>query len=538
MAIRIQNCQLFDGTGTPPQASADILIEKDRIAAIGKSDAPSSDDEIIIDLNGLALCPGFIDTHSHSDLAVFDEPMIPPKIRQGITTEFFGQDGISMAPLPFEYISRWRKNIAGLEGASDSISWEYLNTDRYLNQLEQSGVGPNVCYLIPHGNIRMEAMGLDEKPASEIELAAMCDILQRELDAGGFGLSTGLIYPPCTYADSRELSTLCQVAADNNVPLVIHQRSEADQIIESMQEVIAIGKKTGVHVHFSHFKLCGKYNSDKLSLMLALLDDAANRGIKVTFDQYPYIAGSTMLSAILPPWAHAGGTEELLKRLADTKARNDIIAAINTPKCTWDNFVAFAGLDGISITNVQTDKNRHTIGMTLIELGKDKGSDPLEAALDLILEEENGVSMVDFYGLEDHVRQFMMRPEMNVCTDGLMHGTPHPRTYGAFPRVLGKYCREEQLMPMEEAIRKMTSQPASVFGITDRGKIAAGYFADLVAFDPGTVRDTATFTDPRQHPAGIKLVMVNGQVAHVDSGMDIKQTNNNLPSGQVLKRRA
>ncbi len=536
MRTRLKNCLLFDGTGAPAIPAADILLENDRILAVGNVDNVPIDGEVAVDLKGFAVCPGFIDTHSHSDLAILDEPMIPPKIRQGITTEFFGQDGISMAPLPVEYISRWRKNIAGLEGTSDSISWEYRNTAGYLNQLEQSGIGPNACYLIPHGNVRMEAMGLGENQASDSELSAMCDILQRELDAGGFGLSTGLIYPPCTYADNKELSALCQVASDNNVPLVIHQRSEADLIIESMKEVIAIGEQTGVHVHFSHFKLCGKYNSDKLPLMLELLDDAKSRGIKVTFDQYPYVAGSTMLSAILPPWAHAGGTEELLKRLADPATRTEIINAINTPKCTWDNFVNFAGLDGISVTNVQTDKNRHTIGMTLIELGKDKGTDPLTAALDLILEEENGVSMVDFYGLEDHVRQFMMRPEMNVCTDGLMHGTPHPRTFGAFPRVLGKYCREEKLMPMEEAIRKMTSQPATVFGIPGRGRIAPDYFADLVVFDPETVRDIATFTAPRQHPDGIKLVMVNGQAVFSDSGIPIQQKD--LPSGRVLRRKA
>lgn len=535
MRIRLQNSLLFDGTGAPAIPGAEILIEEDRIIAVGKIDIAPTASEVVIDLDGLAVCPGFIDTHSHSDLAILDDPMIEPKMRQGITTEFFGQDGISMAPLPHEYISRWRKNIAGLEGTSDSISWEYTDTKGYLNLLESSGVGVNACYLIPHGNVRMEAMGLGENQASESELAAMCDILQRELDAGGFGLSTGLIYPPCTYADNKELSALCRVAARNNVPLVIHQRSEADLIIESMQEVIDIGRETGVHVHFSHFKLCGKYNSDKVPLMLELLDEAKNRGINVSFDQYPYVAGSTMLSAILPPWAHAGGTEELLKRLADPTTRQKILNDINTTQCTWDNFVNFAGLDGISVTNVQTDKNRHTIGMTLIDLGKEKGTDPLTAALDLILEEENGVSMVDFYGLEDHVRQFMIRPEMNVCTDGLMHGTPHPRTFGAFPRVLGKYCREEGLMPMEEAIRKMTSQPATVFGITGRGTIAPDYLADIVVFDPETVRDVATFTAPRQHPDGIKLVMVNGQASYGDSDLSIEQKE--LPSGRVIRRK-
>jgi len=379
----------------------------------------------------------------------------------------------------------------------------------------------------------MEAMGLGQQQANDSELARMCAILQRELDSGGRGLSTGLIYPPCTYGDRRELTALCRVAADNKVPLVIHQRSEADAILESMQEVLHIARETGVNVHFSHFKICGKYNDDKYTKVSGLLDEAAANGLRVTFDQYPYVAGSTMLSAILPPWAHAGGTEELLKRLTNQNDRRRMLDDIHTSPCDWDNFVAFAGVDGISITIVQNEKNRYTIGKTLTEIGKLRGTDPVSAALDLILEEENGVSMVDFYGLDKHVRGFMQRPEMNVCTDGLMHGTPHPRTYGAFPRVLGKYARDERLMPLEDAIRKMTLQPATTFGIARRGRIAAGCFADLVLFNPKTVIDNGTFTKPRRHPTGIELVMVNGAIAFAsDSGTAIQWGQ---PAGRILR---
>jgi len=535
MRIRIDNSLLIDGTGGTPRP-ATVLVEDDTIRAVVDSADTTIQADLCIDAAGLALSPGFIDTHSHSDLIIFEEPMVWPKLRQGITTEFYGQDGISMAPLPEEYISRWRKNIAGLDGTSEAIDWQYRTTDGYLNLLAESGVGPNVCYLVPHGNVRMEAMGLGQQQASDGELQRMCDILQRELNSGGFGLSTGLIYPPCTYADNRELKALCQVAADNKVPLVIHQRSEADAILESMQEVLQIGRETGVHVHFSHFKICGKYNDPKFPQVIELLDRGREEGLRITFDQYPYVAGSTMLSAILPPWAHAGGSEEMLKRLTDPQLREKMRDEMYATGCDWDNFVAFAGTDGISVTNVQSEKNRDAIGKTLQQLGKMRGTDPVTAALDIILEEENGVSMVDFYGLEKHVMGFIKRDEMNVCTDGLMHGMVHPRTYGAFPRVLGHYSRTEKLMPIEEAVRKMTLQPATTFAIDRRGKIESGWFADLVLFNPETVIDKGTYTDPRQHPTGIELVMVNGGISYASEALIPGPNISTQATGKVLRK--
>lgn len=533
MLTRFINALLVDGSGEKPR-TAHITVEGDTILAVDDPGTDSHPGARVIDVQGMILCPGFIDTHSHSDLVLLENPMVWPKLRQGVTTEILGQDGISMAPLPLEYLSRWRKNIAGLEGTSDVIQWDYLTTGGYLNRLQESGVGTNICYLVPHGNVRMEVMGLGEQTASELQIQQMCDVLQRELDGGGCGLSTGLIYPPCTYADTRELRALCSVAATNDVPLVIHQRSEADAILDSMEEVLGIGRSTGVHVHFSHFKICGKNNDDKLPRVISMLDGAGRDGLNVTFDQYPYIAGSTMLSAILPPWAHSGGTEELLKRLADPVIRKRMIDEIYTTSCQWDNFVTFAGPDGIFVTSVHSEKNKDVIGKTLTELGKQRNTDPVNAAVELIFEEENGVSMVDFYGLEKHVREFMLRPEMNVCTDGLMHGMVHPRTFGAFPRVLGKYARDEQLMTIEDAVRKMTLKPATTFGIEKRGKIANGWFADMVVFDPDTILDTATYTDPKQHPKGIEMVMVNGKIAYGGSRFDIPDYLKNHPAGCVL----
>lgn len=514
MRIRIDSTRIMDGTGGPARPGS-VLIEDGLVLSVG-SESPEA--ETVLDIGEKVVCPGFIDTHSHSDLKLLETPFVWPKLRQGVTLEILGQDGVSMAPLPREFVSAWRKNLAGLEGESETLAWDWSTTEGYLGRLEGSGVGANVAYLAPHGNIRMEAMGLENRPASEADLAAMSILLRRELDAGAVGLSTGLIYPPCVYAGQRELETLCAVVAEYGRPLVLHQRSEADDILASMDEVLAIARATGVHVHFSHFKLCGKNNAHLFPQLLARLDAAAEEGLTVSLDQYPYVAGSTMLGAILPPWAHSGGTDRLLTRLASAETRARMRQDIERGIQGWDNFVAFAGLDGIFITSVKTAANAGAVGKSLTELGEMRGKHGLEAALDLLLEEENAVGMVDFYGLEEHVKAIMARPETNICTDGLLGGTPHPRTYGAFPRVLGKYAREEGVFPLEEAVRKMTSKPAETFGMKKRGLLAPGCHADVVVFDPATVRDVGTYQDPARHPEGIELVMVNGCIVYGSEG--------------------
>jgi N-acyl-D-amino-acid deacylase len=506
----ISNATIIDGTGAAG-FSGSVVTEGERIVAVLPDSNPQGDFDEVLDAQGCVVCPGFIDTHSHSDLLIFREKHVPAKTRQGITTEILGQDGISAAPMPAEYESPWRKNLAGLDGDVEELDWSYATTDGYLKLLEQNGSAPNEGYLIPHGNVRMEALGLSNVKATDDDLRRMQDILRRELEAGGMGFSTGLIYMPCAYSDTREMVALCKAAAEFDRPLVIHQRSEADTILESMEEVITMGRESGVKVHFSHFKICGKNNADKYEKVLALLDRCSAEGIRVSFDQYPYIAGSTMLGVILPPWVHDGGTDLLLQRLADPEARRRMVRDIRSGIAGWDNFVEFAGLDGIYVTDVKTAANGDCIGKNLVELGELRGKDPFEATFDLLLQEENAVGMVDFYGLEEHVEGFMRRPEMNVCTDGLLGGKPHPRVYGAFPRVLGRYVRERGALTLEEAVRKMTGRPASVFGLAGRGELKAGNYADIVVFDPQTVQDNGTFTEPCQFPDGIHHVLVNGR---------------------------
>lgn len=324
---------------------------------------------------------------------------------------------------------------------------------------------------------------------------------------------------------------MCKVVAEFDGVFVVHQRSEADTIVNSMREVIEIGKKSGVKIHFSHFKVCGKNNWKYLDEMLDLLEEAKKEGIEVSFDQYPYAAGSTMLGVILPPWAHAGGIDELMKRLEDESCRNKMIYDMENGIPGWDNFVEFAGLDQIFVTSVKTEKNSDLIGKNLLEIGKVRGKDPYNATFDLLLEEENAVGMVDFYGLEEHVIKILKRPEQNVCTDGLLTGKPHPRAYGSFPRVLGRYVREQKILAIEEAIFKMTKKAAKSFGIKNRGAVEEGYFADILVVDLERVIDKGTYVDPIQYPKGIDYVLINGDIV-LENG-----NYNKVLAGEVIRKK-
>lgn len=523
----IKGGTVIDGSGNKGY-QADVLIENEKIVKVGK--VVPTDSMEIIDASGLVVAPGFIDTHSHSDLQILINPEILPKVMQGVTTEILGQDGISLAPLPVQYISPWRKNLAGLDGDSDDINWEFKTTEGYLKMIEEAKPGLNECYLVPHGNIRMEAMGLDNRLPNEEELEKMKEITRREMEAGAIGLSTGLIYMPCAYSESKEIIEMCKVVAEYDGSFVIHQRSEADTILDSMEEVIKIGRESGVKIHYSHFKVCGKKNWDKIDKVIELLEKAQAESIQVSFDQYPYVAGSTMLGVILPPWVHDGGTDNVLKRLADPELRVKMVYDIEHGIPGWDNFVEFAGLDQIFVTSVKYEKNQDAIGLNLIQLGELRGKDPYEATFDLLLEEENAVGMVDFYGTEEHVQLFMKRPEMNACTDGLLGGKPHPRVFGAFPRILGKYVREDKALSLESAIYKMTKKPATTFNIEKRGEIKEGYYADITIFNPDTVIDKGTFTDPIQYPEGIEYVLINGKVTV------LRGTHVGARNGKVLRK--
>jgi N-acyl-D-amino-acid deacylase len=465
-----------------------------------------------IDAKHHVVSPGFIDMHTHSDLVILDESLIEAKVRQGITTDLLGQDGIAAAPLPEKYVPSWRKNLAGLDG-TPPIDWDWTTIEEYLNKIEANQPSYNLAVLAPHGNIRMEVMGLDNRPATDKEIEQMQVVLRRSLDEGAVGLSTGLIYPPCCFAEMKELEALCEVIAEYGVPLVIHQRSEGDEILESMQELIDMMKRCGAHLHFSHLKNCGKDNWHKTPDVLIKIDKAREEGLEITFDQYPYTAGSTMLSAILPPWAHNGGSEEMLKRLENPVLRKQMIQEMETAFKGWDSMSKWAGWEGIIITSVESNENKHYVGKSINQIATLEGrKDFANVALDIILHERNAVGMIDFVMDDESVKMILAHPAGTIGSDGLLGGEPHPRAYGSFPRILGKYVREEKVLPLEDMIRRMTSQPARIIGLQDRGIIKEGLAADIVIFDPDKIIDQATYENSRQYNIGIDTVIVNGQI--------------------------
>lgn len=527
--ILILNGTMVDGTGAPARP-ADVAIAGHKIAAVappGQLDRAAA--QTVIDATGKVVCPGFVDTHSHSDLLVLKEPFISPKVMQGVTTEVIGQDGMSLTPLRDDCVPAWKKAMAGLEGDYE-VDWDWRDVRGYLDRIDSMDLGPNFAFLAPHGNIRLTVMGLQDRAPTPDEMRRMQDLLRECLDQGAFGMSTGMVYPPCCYADTQEYVELCKVLAEHDAPFVTHKRNASDEVLESIQEILTIARESGCHAHMSHFKVAGRRNWDKLDAAFDLLDGARDSGLRITIDQYPYVAGSTMLAVILPPWAHDGGTEKLLERLASPAERERMKRDMLEGLPGWDNYFQRAGAEGIYVTFVKTGKNADAVGKNLKQLGDLRGKDPIDAALQLLLEEENSVGMIIFHCPEEQVVRIMQRPEQNVCTDGIMGAKPHPRLYGTYPRILGRYVREQGVLSLESAINKMTGRPAELLRLKDRGILKVGNAADLVVFDPNTVLDKATFEDPAQYPIGIEYVLVNGKVL-VERGQMRPQK-----AGKVLRR--
>jgi N-acyl-D-amino-acid deacylase len=500
---------VVDGTGAP-SFRADVAIDGDRVVHV----AEGLRGHFEIDCGGLIVAPGFLDTHSHSDLFVFAEPQLRMKVRQGVTTELLGQDGISVAPVRKEHIDVTRKFLAGLDGDPREAPWDWASTGDYLSALERARPAPDLAYLVPHGALRTFAMGPFDRAPTEDERRAMEAELERSLTQGALGMSTGLIYPPCCYAKTDELIALGRVLARYDVPVVVHMRSESDRILEATDEMIAVATQSGCKLHISHFKIAGRYNAPKADALLARIDAAKKRGVRITCDQYPYAAGSTMLGAILPPWAHDGGVDATIRRLGDASARaamkKEMLADHD---CAWDNFWKWTGPAGIVISQIPSGRKAAWLGKSLEEVARLEGrTDPIELAFDLLRDEALGVGMVSHSQDESVVERLLALPYVNVCTDALLGGRPHPRAYGTYPRLLGRYVREKHVLPLEEAVRKMTSQAASAFGLTDVGTLAPGMRANVVAFDGSRVQDTATYEDPVTFPVGIEHVLVGGEL--------------------------
>jgi N-acyl-D-amino-acid deacylase len=513
----IRNVDVLDGSGAPAYR-ADIALEGDRIAAIGDLVASASSGTLIG--NGLVAAPGFIDIHSHSDYTLPINPRAESKIRQGVTTEVIGMCGGSAAPLDPEDRER-------LKASRPELPWTWTSFADYLGFLREKGTSVNVVPMVGHGTVRGMALGQEDRPPTADEMAEMQRLVAQAMDEGAWGLSTGLIYAPSSFSNTEELVELSRVPAERGGFYFTHIRGEGPTLLDSVSEAISIGERAGLPVQIAHFKAQGPENWHLLDQALALLDEARARGVDVAADRYPYVASSTGLRAYLPQWAHDGGTEALLQRLADPEQRKRIL---DTP------FPRGRRWEATMISYARTHPEWE--GLNVAQIAAQRGADPTETALDLVLEGDGNVSVVHFGMDEDNLKKALRHPAIMVGSDGsarapygpLGEGKAHPRNYGTFVRVLAKYAREEGVLSMAEAVHKMSGMPAARLGLCDRGRLEVGLKADLVLFNPDTVRDRATFTDPYQYPEGVEYVYVNGQAVVTPEGH-----TGALP-GQVLER--
>jgi N-acyl-D-amino-acid deacylase len=501
----LQGGLVADGTGAPV-FRADIGLRGAQVAAIG-TDLQGID---VLDCRDHVIAPGFIDGHSHSDLAVLADPRLPMKVRQGITLEVLGQDGMSVAPVQMQERRAWRRELAGLLGDHD-IEWNWSTVADFLARLGEARASVDLAYLAPHGALRQFVIGADPRRLTLDELATMQALLGSCLDAGACGLSVGLAYAPSVYATTEELIALGRILAQRRRPLVAHIRNEGDRLEVALDELIDVGERSGCAIHISHLKIAGPRNWKRLDVVLATLESARRRGVRLTADQYPYTAASTWLSSILPPWAKEGGAERTVARLREGETRERLRRELGGDgPFPWDNHWSWTGPSGIVLSDVPSGHRREWLGRRLSDIAESEGQDPLELALDLLAEEVLQPAMIAFTQDESVIEALLRLPWVSVGTDGLLGGRPHPRAYGTFPRVLSRYVRERRVLSLEEAVRKMTMQAASALGLSDVGIVKEGARANLVVFDPEQVADTATYDDPMHFPIGIPHVLVGG----------------------------
>ena len=524
--ILIKNSVVVDGTGKPAFKAA-VGIAAGRIAAVAKDIEQEANRTI--QAQGLHLAPGFIDAHTHSDLTLPANPRAESKIRQGVTTEVIGNCGGSPAPLLGSALEEARA-----EARSVGLDVTWTGMAGYLERLRHPGTTVNVVPLVGHNTVRGAVLGFDDVQPTPGQQAEMERLVAETMEQGARGLSTGLFYPPGFYARTEEVIGLARVAARRGGIYATHIRNESDRLFEAVAEAIEIGKQAEIRVQISHIKLEGYRNWEGADRLLAVLEDACSSGVRVGCDQYPYTAGVSWLAYILPYWAQADGARAVGERLSDPGARARLRKDWEENRGEWEDRCGMRGWTDILITDYVP--RPEVQGRNIAEIAADESKDPLEAAFDLIVASEGQVECVCFGQLEDNVRILMRHPLVVVGSDGdalapygvLARSKPHPRYYGTFPRVLGRYVREEKVLSLEEAVKKMTSVPAERFGLSDRGVVREGAWADLVLFDAQTVADRATYTDPHQYPEGIPYVVVNGVVV-----VDQREHTGALP-GQVL----
>jgi N-acyl-D-amino-acid deacylase len=523
----VKGGQVLDGTGSPA-VRADVGVSGGKIHAVGNLAQEKA--RRTVDAGGLTVAPGFIDAHSHDDFNLPVNPLVPGKILQGVTTQVTGNCGWSPAPLLPERKRDFVENASFLDSG---LAWNWESLGEFLAALPPLAV--NVAQLVGHVTVRCAVMGVEDRAPSAAELEAMKKLVARAMEDGAMGFSTGLVYPPSAYAQTDEIVELAKVAARYGGSYHTHMRNEGERIWESIAEAAEIGRRSGARVQISHLKLSGQKHWGKAEPLLAYVEGFRAQGISIGADQYPYPAGSSGLKSLLPNWTHEGGTEGLIKRLKDPKARDQIRAEMLEGMSERGYMKIAAWKDVMICDSPSNPKNN---GRNLEELGQRDGKLAVDAMLDVLLADTaKTLALFFIIGVEDMTR-ILRHPNIAIGSDGIVTSRPgvhdasmpHPRYYGTFPRVLGKYVRDEPVLALPDAVRKMTGLPANTLGLTDRGHIAPGYAADLVLFDPATVADTATYAAPHGAPQGIVRVIVNG----VDVVADGKETG--AAPGQILRR--
>jgi N-acyl-D-aspartate/D-glutamate deacylase len=525
--LLIKHGTVIDGTGAPGIA-ADIGVRDGRISAIAAG--LEGDARRDIDATGHIVAPGFIDVHTHSDFTLLSTPAADSKVRQGITTEVVGNCGFSPAP-----VSPGTRHLleAYASFLNPHLTWDWESLDDYYQRVRDQGCAMNIVPLVGHGAVRIAAMGFANRPPTASELLQMQHLVGTAMEEGAFGLSSGLIYTPGCYGDTAELIALSRVVSAAGGIYATHMRGEGGTLETSIAEALRIGAEAEVTVQISHLKASGRDNWHKMDQALHMLEAGHDQGIAVKADIYPYIAGSTTMTSLFPAWTLEGGVATFLGRIADRQTRQRIIDEVQGRRDGWSRANGAVGWDDIVIAACQHQKAFE--GKTLAQIAALMGTDPAHAMMDFLLAEQGKVSIILFMMSEENVARGIAHPMLMIGSDSLAlaagrGGKPHPRTYGTFPRVLGKYVREEGLLTLEEGVRKMTSMAAAQMGLADRGVLATGKAADITLFDAATVCDRATFDDPHQYPDGIAYVIVNGQIV-VEQG----EQHPVLP-GQVLTK--
>ncbi|RTE05612.1 N-acyl-D-amino-acid deacylase family protein [Paenibacillus whitsoniae] len=505
--LLLKNGRIVDGTGNPWFAG-DVGIKNNQIVAVGHLHDEAAK---TIDVQRQVIAPGFIDGHCHSDLMIFDHPHSEIKMRQGVTAEVVGNCGLAPAPFVPAQAELLQSYVQPVLGRT-SWPWPWESVGDYMEALSASRPSEHMATYVAHGALRIAVMGFANRAATPAELARMKELLAEGMKAGAIGLSIGLLYAPGSYTTKEEIAELCSVLPPYHGLLSTHIRGEGNNLLPSVAEVIWIAEQAGVSLHISHLKAAGKRNWGQIEDALSLIEDARAKGMDVTCDVYPYNAGSTTLTTILPPWVLEGGIAAALEVMRDPALRARIRKELGEEQKEWDNLVCSTGWQSVIVSATHTEANRHLEGMHLAEISELRGQHPADCMMDLLLEEEGRISIVYFHMSHNDVNQVVAYDKSLIASDSLTcdTGKPHPRLYGTFPRVFATYVREQRILTLEQAVRKVSSFPVQRFKLGKRGLLVPGYIADIAVFDPNTIQDHATFENPRQYPSGISHVVVNG----------------------------